>query len=215
MEKTASPLINERMESPLIFLVFFGIMAAFFWFGLRSHKRLIAEFAVWAAAQGLTVREGPWWSTPLEAAGVRSGRRVEVSTFTTGSGKSRTTWLAVVVKGVPGRLELSLVRQGFGTKISEWFGTKEIEVGDAAFDARWFVRSNRAEFVAAALLPEIRARIDAVAGLGGRSFKIEVQAGQVKYVEQGGVTSASMRRTEQVFPLLEELAALAEVESAG
>ncbi len=203
------------MEPALIFLLFFGIMAAAFWFGLRAHKRLVAEFATWAAGQGLTVREGPWWSTPLEAAGTRAGRRVEVSTFTTGSGKSRTTWLAVVVKGVPGRLELSLVRQGFGTKISEWFGTKEIEVGDSAFDARWFVRSNRAEFVAAALLPEIRTRIDEVANLGGRSLKIEVKDGRAKYVEQGGISTKSMQRAERVFPLLEELVALAEVEAAG
>jgi len=206
---------QQPMEPALIFVLFLGIMAAVFWFGLRAHKRLVAEFAAWAAAQGLAVREGPWWSTPLEAVGTRAGRRVEVSTFTTGSGKSRTTWLAVIVKGVPGRLELSLVRQGFGTKVSEWFGTKEIEVGDAAFDARWFVRTNRPEFVAAALLPEIRTRIDEVAALGGRSLKIEVQAGQAKYVEQGGVTTKSMQRAERVFPLLEELVALAEVEAAG
>jgi hypothetical protein len=203
------------MEPALIFLLFFGVVAAVFWFGLQAHKRLVAEFAVWASSQGLAVREGPWWSTPLEATGMRSGRRVEVSTFTTGSGKSRKTWLAVVVKGVPGRLELSLVRQGFGTKISEWFGTKEIQVGDAAFDARWFVRSNRSEFVAAALLPEIRTRIDEVAGLGGRSLKIELKDGRANYVEQGGISSKSMQRVERVFPLLEELVALAEVEAEG
>jgi hypothetical protein len=56
---------------------------------------------------------------------------------------------------------------------------------------------------------------DEVAALGGRSLKIEVQAGQAKYVEQGGVTTKSMQRAERVFPLLEELVALAEVEAAG
>lgn len=204
-----------RMESAFVFVLFFGIMVAAFWFGLRAHKRLVAEFAAWAQAQGLTVREGPWWSTPLEAEGTRAGRRLNVSTFTTGSGKSRTTWLAVFVSGAPGRLELSLVRQGFGTKIAEWFGTKEVEVGDAAFDGRWFVRTNRPEFVQAALLPEIRTRIDEVAALGGRSLKIEVKGGQAKYVEQGGISSKSMQRVERVFPLLEELVALAEVEAAA
>ena len=206
---------DGRMQFPWQFLLFIGVAVTFGWLALRSHKKLVAEFAAWAAGHGLAVREGTWWSTPLAAEGVRAGRRVRVHTFTTGSGKSRTTWLEVAVLGVPGRLELSLVRQGFGTKIAEWFGTKEITVGDPAFDARWFVKTNREEFVAAALLPETRARIDAVAGLGGRSLRIEVQAGMVKYVEQGSITQAAMRRAEQVFPMLEELAALAEVEAAG
>jgi hypothetical protein len=203
------------MQFPWLFLLFVGVVVGFVWFAIRSVKKLRAEFASWALAQGLTPKEGSWWKTWPSAEGVRFGRNVRVQTFTTGSGKSRITWVEVAVSGVAGRLELELVRQGFGTKIAEWFGAREVTVGDAAFDARWFVRTNREEFVRAALLPEMRARIDAVAGLGGRSLKIEAKGGVVRYVEQGGITTASMRRAEQVFPLLDELVALAEVEAAG
>jgi hypothetical protein len=198
---------------PLTFAVVFVVLIVL---GVRAQKRMAAEFAAWVAAQGLTAMPGKWWTSPMDANGMRAGRRVRVHTFTTGSGKSRQTWLsAAVCAGSGGRLELSLVRQGFGTKISEWFGAKELTVGDEAFDARWFIKTNRGEFVQAALLPEIRARIDAVAALGGRALRIEVKNGWANYVERGGVSTKSLQRAEQALSLLEELAALAEVEATG
>jgi len=205
--------MNEEILLPLLMV---GGFLALVGFGFRSHKRIQAEFAAWAAAQGLVVREGSWWRTPLEAEGKRAGRRVRVHTFTTGSGKSRTTWLsATVAVGASGRLELSFVRQGFGTKVASWFGAKEVSVGDARFDQRWFIRSNRPDFVVAALLPEMRARIEEVAALGGNALKLEVKDGWAHYVEKGGVSAKACRRLEQAIPLLEELAVLAEVEAAG
>ncbi|MEY4487805.1 MAG: hypothetical protein RIQ79_313 [Verrucomicrobiota bacterium] len=203
----------SNLIMPLVFAVVFVVLIVL---GYRAQKRIAAEFAAWVAAQGLTALQGRWWSTPLEANGTRAGRQVRVHTFTTGSGKSRQTWLSAGVRaGADGRLELSIVRQGFGTKISEWFGAKEVTVGDAEFDGRWFIKSNRETFIQAALLPEIRARIDAVAALGGRALKIEVKGGWATYVERGGVSKKSLHRVELALPLLEELATLAEVEAAG
>ncbi len=203
--------------SPLFMpLIFVTVFVVFIVLGFRAQKRMAAEFAAWVAAQGLTALQGRWWSTPLEANGTRAGRQVRVHTFTTGSGKSRQTWLSAAVRaGAGGRMELSLMRQGFGTKISEWFGAKEVTVGDAVFDGHWFIRSNRAEFIQAALLPEIRTRIDEVAALGGNSLKIEVKGGWATYVERGGVSRKSLHRVELALGLLEELATLAEVEAAG
>ena len=61
-------------------------------------------------------------------------------------------WL-VVLQGRKARANLQALaqRQGFTTRIMEFFGTKEITVGDAAFDAAWFVQTNQPEFLAAAL----------------------------------------------------------------
>jgi hypothetical protein len=196
----------------LLFVVTAGLMAAW---AMRTYKRTLEEFRRWAAVQGLTVAEGAWWASVPEATGMRAGRRLRVATFTTGSGKSKQTWLAAAVAvGAGGRLELEFKRQDFGTKVAEWFGAKEITVGEAGFDARWFVRTNQPDFVQAALLPEMRVRMDEVAALGGRELKIEIKDGWARYVERGGVSAQACERIERALPLLDELAVLAEV-SAG
>jgi hypothetical protein len=196
----------------LLFVVMAGLMVAW---AMRTYKRTLEEFRRWAAAQGLSVGEGAWWASLPEATGTRAGRRLRVATFSTGSGKSKQTWLAAAVAvGAGGRLELEFKRQGFGTKVAEWFGAKEVTLGEAGFDARWFVRTNQPDFVKAALLPEMRLRIDAVAALGGRELRIEIKDGWVRYVEHGGVNAQACGRIERALPLLDELAVLAEV-SAG
>lgn len=195
---------------PVLFFVL--ITAGMLAWGITTHKRMMEQFRAWAAALGLEVKSGKGWTASPEAEGMRGGRILRVNTFTTGSGKSRQVWLAAgMATGVRGGLELEFKRQGFATTVAEWFGAKEVKVGEPGFDGRWFVRTNRPEFVRAALLPEMRTRIDEAGTLGGRAIKIEVKDGWARYVEQGGVNPKACARVERLLPLLEELAVLADV----
>jgi len=117
--------------------------------------------------------------------GLRRGKYVRLYTYSTGSGKSRTTWAAVSARTRGRRLSFSLESQGVGSKIKEMFGIKEITVGDRLFDEAWFIRAEPAEFFRIALIPELRERLMAGrrAGLTG-VFRCE--QGEVRYAEVGG-----------------------------
>ena len=93
----------------------------------------------------------------------------------------------------------------------EFFGSKEITVGDPVFDAAWFVRTNEPDFLSAALVREIRGKFMAALA-GGAKGSFALKDGAVCYAERGGFYSAPLtRRLEQQVPLLRDLADLAEV----
>ena len=177
----------------------------------RKTRDLIHAFAQRA---GLRVEEQTvlGFTSVQSLEGEQAGRAVRYWTYATGSGKSRTTWVAVAVRPrTEAGLQFNLTRQNFGSKIMEMFGAKEIQVGDPAFDAAWFVRTNQPDFLAAALVPSIRARLMAEpAGHWGGRYKLE--DGLAQYVEQGYLSSAEvLARLERQLPLLHELADVAEV----
>ncbi|MCB1103439.1 MAG: hypothetical protein H7A44_01295 [Opitutaceae bacterium] len=144
-----------------------------------------------------------------EARGTIRGKAVRIYNYTTGSGKSKTTWAAMTVTpGVHGGLTFALTREGFGSKVMSLFGAKEVKVGNAEFDDRWFVRSNAPEFFAAALLPEIQVKINRLSG----TWKLE--NGAVTYTERGLFTD--LARCERFASAVEpacDLADIAEVYS--
>lgn len=144
--------------------------------------------------------------------GTLHGRAVRLWAYTTGSGKSRTHWAAAGVR--PRRdsgLTFRFSRQGLLTKLTEFFGAKEITVGDPRFDAAWFVQTNQPEFLAAALLPEIREKLmtlhrESAAG------NLQLEKGEVTYAERGQLGEAArLRRLVEILPLLHDLADVAEV----
>ncbi len=76
-----------------------------------------------------------------------------------------------------GNLTFELQPQGLGTRLAELFGAKEITVGDAAFDAAWFIRTNTPESFGALLLPEIRTRFLTLHNVGGKGTVELARAG--------------------------------------
>lgn len=182
---------------------------------IRVHTRKTRELLqAFAQRAGLRIQEQTvlGFTSVQSLEGTQAGRAVRYWTYTTGGGKSRTTWVAVAVRPrAEAGLQFDLTRQNLGSKIMEMFGVKEIRVDDPAFDAAWFVRTNQPDFLAAALVPSIRARLMAEpAGRWGARYKLE--NGLVQYVEQGHLSSAEViARLERQLPLLHELADVAEV----
>jgi hypothetical protein len=177
---------------------------------VKTRDRLHA----FAQRAGLRVQEQTLlgFTSVQSLEGEQSGRAIRYWTYTTGSGKSRTSWVTVGVRPRgDGGMQFDLSRQNLGTKIMEMFGTRELRVGDPAFDEAWFVRTNQPEYFKVALMPEIRAKFMAApTGRWGVRYKLE--GGWVQYVEQGQLGSAGVvERLEQQLPLLHELADVAEV----
>lgn len=142
-----------------------------------------------------------------EATGTIRGKRVRLYNYTTGSGKSKTTWSAVAVTpATHGGLTFTLSHQGLGTKLQSLFGAKEIEVGDAGFDRTWFIQTNAPEFFAAALLPEVRQKLQGAKG----TWKLA--EGVMVYAEKGSFGDpARCARFPAVVDAACDLADIAEV----
>lgn len=191
-----------------------GIVILLLWAARVHARKTHARVRDFAQRAGLRAVEktalGFTWVESIE--GTQMGRTIRYWTFSTGSGKSRTTWVAVGVRPRAGAaLQFDLTRQTFGSKIMEMFGVKEIKVGDPVFDEAWFVRTNQPDYLAAALVPSIRARLMAApAGRWGARYKLE--NGVVQYQEQGQLARPEvLERLEAHLPLLHELADVAEV----
>jgi hypothetical protein len=193
----------------LISFIIFLIWAA------RGHMRKTREQVLaFAQRAGLRVNEQTvlGFTSVQSMEGEQAGRRLRYWTFATGTGKSRTHWVAVGVQPrATAGLTFGLTRQNFGSKLLELFGSKEIQVGDPAFDGAWFVRTNQPDFFAAALIPQIRARLMAEPA-GRRSGRYELKEGVVQYVQHGHLAGTEvLAHLEQQLPLLHELADVAEV----
>ena len=206
------------MNDPLG-LVFFGgviaLMITTMLAQLTALRKARAFQAAMAARLGFEFIPAKGWTDTPRVTGGMSGKRIEFFNFHTGAGKSRKLWSAVSAAApAPGAMTFLLCRRNLGTKLRSFFGAKSIQAGDAAFDSRWFIQTNRPDFFRAALIPELRAALDAVSagGMKGGIFKLE--AGVVRYAEQGNFNGERCARYETLLPLLCDLAAVAEVEAS-
>lgn len=202
-------------EGVFVVLVVATILGSIWWGVVVGGRRTQANLTAVADRLGLQVEFRRFMNLVIGGSlrGNIAGRRVRMWSYTTGSGKSQTTWAAVgVIPRETGGLEFKFSRQGLATKMMELFGSKEITCGDRTFDDAWFAQTNRPDYLAAALVPEIREKLMAVhrAG-GGGTFRLD-EGGEVVYVEQGSLANAArVRRLEAVVPVLLDLADVAEV----
>jgi len=194
-----------------------GFVGFLLWLGAKSSQKVWRNGQRLAETLGLTpahgVPTGQWFYPAPRAAGTIRGKRVELFTYTTGSGKSRRHWAAIsAAPRAAGGLTLSLARQGFATRVLELFGAKEVQVVDPAFDQRWFIRTNQPEFVRAALLPELRMKLAALDATHALRGSFELKDGVVKYAEEGGFyDDARCTRFAAVADVVCDFADIAEV----
>lgn len=203
---------------PFLFLIFTAGMIGFvFWMALNQARQAAANLQALAQRLGLAYTEnklpGLGLVTTRTVTGRLADREVSFHSFTTGSGKSSTTWRAAAVRPrTTGALTFHFHRQGFASKIEALFGAKEAVTGDAAFDAAWFLQTNDPGFVGAALVPEVRAKLMTALAAGGSNGYFRLENGMVRYAEIGTFADAkACARLEQMLPLLQDLADITEV----
>jgi hypothetical protein len=110
--------------------------------------------------------------------------------------------------GGAGGFSLELFPENFLTRIATALGLQDIRVGDPAFDQTFIVRSNDPAYAAAALLPEIRARLLAERPLGARGH-LAIKDGEVRYAKAGAFNDEA--RVTRLAGMLEVVCDLAEV----
>lgn len=205
-------------NDPTIWLAFGGFAALAMlsaWGAFRARRIAHERLAALAGRLGLEFVAAKTWTDLASITGTLRGKRVEFFNYTTGSGKSRKSWSALsVAPAVAGSLTFVLCKQGFLTKVRALFGAKEITVGDAAFDARWFIQTNQPDFFRAALIPELRTKLDAALAGAIKGGEIKLEAGAVRYAEQGTFSAERCARYEALLPLLCDLADVAEVSAS-
>ncbi|MBS0663867.1 MAG: hypothetical protein JSR48_11435 [Verrucomicrobia bacterium] len=198
-------------------IVIAGVVALVLWAAIRDNRIAAEQLRRLAEQFGLNVEASSASALGLQklrARGNWRGRPLEFFSYTTGAGKSRTVWCAVAVTPrTADGLTLALQRQGLGTKVLELFGASEIEVGDRAFDDVWFVQTNQPDFLRAALIPELRAKVNALAEAKGvRGLRLMIENGQARYAEQGTFANAALvERLARAAEVVAELADVAEV----
>lgn len=198
----------------LVIPLFVIVPVLVYWLARNHARKTLADLRAFAARTGLRLVEKTVLGVTVveRVEGEQQGRTVRFWSYSTGSGKSRTTWMTVGVT-VPGgvALQFDLTRQNFASKLMELFGAREIQVGDPAFDAAWFVRTNQPEYFAAALVPAIRAKLMAEVGDRRSTGGFKLENGVVRYTEMGGLSAVAVERFATKLPLLQDLADVAEV----
>jgi len=198
---------------PLLFILGFAVLgtvavvAAF-----KQQRQARARLAALASRLGLELKTQPakFGFEPLPVVeGPHRGRPVRFFTYSTGSGKNRTTWSAVSAAAAgAGPFTLDLYPQNFLGRVAIALGMQDIRVGDEAFDQAFVVKSNDPAYAAAALLPELREHLLAVRQRGAHGH-LTVQGGLVRYAEIGAFENDA--RVDRLAAMLDVACDLAEV----
>jgi hypothetical protein len=85
------------------------------------------------------------------------------------------------------------------------FGVEDVRTGDEGFDREFYVKSNDAAYVQAALLPEVRSAIAEAWEKRGARGTIRVEGNEILYAEAGTYSS---RKICERWPAMIELAFL-------
>ena len=187
--------------------VAFALLAA-----RRQQRKAVDNLTCLASRLGFEVNRKParfGFEPPPTVAGRHRNRAVRFFNYTTGSGKSSTTWSAVAAAlDGAGGFNLELFPENFVTRIATALGLQDIRVGDPTFDQAFIVKSNDPAYAAAALLPEIRARLLAERPRGARGH-LAIKDGEVRYAEAGAFDDEA--RVTRLAGMLEVVCDLAEV----
>lgn len=206
----------EALIPVVMFATFAGFVGLIAWLGVDQARRAHANLARVAQSLGLPMPARPTGFfgrlTVPAVMGLLRGRPVRIFNYTTGSGKSRTTWCAVGVGlSNPGRFTLAISREGVLTRVGRVFGVDDVATGDAAFDEQFYIKSSDPAYVQAALIPEVRAQFTAAWKSRGR---LQVEGDEVRYAEPGQFSSDHIcRRIPALLELAQSIGDLVEARS--
>lgn len=192
-------------------------VALMVWAAVVQTRKARENLRTMADRLGLQVieptRKG-WFSTEQRhVAGTWRTRTVRIYTYTTGSGKNRSTWCALAVSAaIPSGFSLKITGENFLTKAGRMLGMDDVATGDPAFDDAFYVKTSQPAYVRAALIPEVRMRLLDAWKKHRALGAFNAEGGEVKYNESG--TFANSRICERFPAMLEIASDLAEIGEA-
>ncbi len=194
----------------LLVLVIFVFVAIAVVLGIRSRQMLVSAWQEMAARTGLSFEDRGWFRNP-GISGLYRGRMAAFSIFVRRHGRSSTTYMRVTtsVQVVSGAY-LQLTRQGFLSKVGEALGAQDVQIGDAAFDEHFIVKSRPESFAIDLFYARDMLRQN-LQPLKAHGLRITLEGGMINY-QQIGV----LREAVALQSLLDLLCDLAEaVEEIG
>jgi len=174
--------------------------------------------ATWEAALGLAARRG-WklvtpgempqgmalWRTALAVSGRERDRRVRLTSFVVGSGKSQQTWTALQADLETEPPSLSIREENVFTRMAEKLGKGDLKTGDVAFDQRFRLGAGDPLLVHV-LLPEWRRALEQAWPARRSGAALTVSGRKVSFEALGAPTPKLLVALEPLFPLLLDLA---------
>ena len=146
---------------PVFIIIFIIVIAIVLSNGSAKKKR--EKWQTAARHLGLRFHPGSG-STIGTISGHFHGHTIAVSTFSRGSGNSRTTYtkyLLTYSKRLP--VDLTMTRQGLRHSIGKVFGLQDIEIGQPAFDDLILLRGSRPARIIRLLNPDLQQTIRSLA----------------------------------------------------
>jgi hypothetical protein len=133
-----------------------GVIALIVVAARRQHERVAATWSEAARRLGVQVEAGSWFSNP-KLDGTLNGIPLHVDSYTRRHGNNSTTYTRYQVRFPPPGFDYTLRREGGLTKIGKFFGIRDVEVGDAAFDGAFKIKTDDQTRLEQLLTPSVRA----------------------------------------------------------
>ncbi|VGO17031.1 hypothetical protein PDESU_05625 [Pontiella desulfatans] len=138
------------------FIFILVIVGVVIYFGMANNKKNQAAWQAAADRLNLAYYGGGFGSMGTISGSV-DGHRINISTFTKGSGNSSQAYTKYTVEYRHRiKTDVKMTRQGALHKLGKVFGLEDITVGDAAFDEQVLVRGADSAAVRKLLTPDLR-----------------------------------------------------------
>jgi len=198
------------------FVPFIFVGALVIGFALWTNSRHQEAMKKVAADNGLRFHEGGVFGSNCKVEGEIGSARVVIDTYTSGSGKNKSTYTRVRVRDLNVDPGMSIGAEGVFSFIGKAFKGKDYEVGDSAFDNKVLVRADKPPEVCAVLDAPTRQAVfravDQGWGLDGGEWKVR-KSGRISsaqrlqlLLDQGvAATEATKRDGQSILQKLQRI----------
>lgn len=151
--------------------------------------------------------------SPLYLEGQYRGRKARIAQEWRSQGNNRVQYTVVSLEMAPeAKVDFSMYRKGFFERFGTFLGMQDVKTGDEEFDSMVVVKSNPPEFAQAALLPELRERLEELYKHLKGNGRMQTKNGSVRYDEMGALHKKKLTaRLPLVLDLLADMAAAIDV----
>ena len=145
--------------------------------------------------------------------GERDGRRLQLTQISRTAGRHTRNYVRLILTSdrASASLQFRISPEGWRSTLKRLLRIEKVKTGDPIFDLEWWVQSNRPDFMAAALVAEVREHVRSTGSEGRFSYR----DGKLKFEASGSIRSvAQLGRLRAVCEAAHALMTVAEVDAA-
>ncbi len=190
------------MEALIPLLFFVGLIALSFAIAYFSQQRISRAWGELAERAGLTCEARGFLQSP-RVSGVYRGRPLVLDTYTTGSGRNRTTYTRITLDvRNPANGSFALYNETVFSKIGKVLGMQDIQTGDEELDKHYIIKGQPPSFTLSVLNSiGVRQKLQQI-----RSINVQLSGDDLRFVQIGVLTNV-----EQLQSVIDFLGDVAEI----